>query len=42
MQGMVYLGEVASPTYFEKSASVDNLRRGDRWYNVDERSPGAS
>ena len=27
IQGMVYLGEVASPTYFEKSASVDNIRR---------------
>ena len=49
MQGMVYLGEVASPAYFEKSASVDsNLRRDIRWSNPEDpidgselRAPGA-
>ena len=41
MQGMVYLGEVASPAYFEKSASVDNLRRGVRWYNAEEPIDGS-
>ena len=37
MQGMVYLGEVASPAYFEKSGNVDNLRRDVRWYNQKSR-----
>ena len=41
MQGMVYLGEVASPAYFEKSASVDNLRRDVRWYNAEEPIDGS-
>ena len=41
MQGMVYLGEVASPAYFEKSASIDNLRRGVRWYNTEEPIDGS-
>ena len=41
MQGMVYLGEVASPAYFEKSASVDNLRRDVRWYNAEDPIDGS-
>jgi len=41
MQGMVYLGVVTSPAYFEKSASVDNLRRDIRWYNADEPIDGS-
>jgi 5-methylcytosine-specific restriction protein B len=41
MQGTVYLGEVTSPAYFEKSASVDNLRRDVRWYNADEPKDGS-
>jgi len=42
MQGMVYLGEVASPAYFEKSASVDNLRRDIRWFNAEDPIDGVS
>ena len=34
MQGSVYLGRVASSAYFEKSASVDNLRCDVQWYNM--------
>ena len=41
MQGMVYLGVVTSSAYFEKSASVDNLRRGVRWYNAEEPIDGS-
>ncbi len=41
MQGMVYLGEVTSPAYFEKSADVDNLRRDVRWYNAEEPIDGS-
>jgi 5-methylcytosine-specific restriction enzyme B len=31
MQGSVYLGRVASSAHFDKSASVDNLRRDVQW-----------
>ena len=41
MQGMVYLGEVTSPPYSEKSASVDNLRRDVRWYNAEDPIDGS-
>ena len=41
MQGMVYLSEVASAAYFEKSASVDNLRRDVRWYNAEDPVDGS-
>ena len=41
MHGMVYLGEIASPPYFEKSASVDNLRRDVRWYNPEDPVDGS-
>jgi 5-methylcytosine-specific restriction protein B len=41
MQGMVYLGEVASPAHFEKSASIDNLRRDVRWYNAEDPIDGS-
>jgi 5-methylcytosine-specific restriction enzyme B len=33
LQGVVHIGEVVSPVSFEKSASVDNLRRHVRWHN---------
>ena len=41
MQGSVYLGEVTSPAYFDRSPSVDNLRRDVRWYNADDPIDGS-
>ncbi|HLI38166.1 MAG TPA: hypothetical protein VKV80_12630 [Streptosporangiaceae bacterium] len=41
MQGRVYLGEVASPAYFEKAASAGNLRRDVRWFNAQKPLDGS-